>query len=144
MSNTVQRVNHALITTASKTAFNPLTTAPLLWLLTKSPAGIRDRLLNSLSFLRDEQKLATIIKSLKWLLALGVLGKVNAKLNEIALNAWRIKSELKRWQWNKEVAVITGGCSGIGLLVVKGLLKKGVKVAILDIQQLPATLQGCM
>jgi all-trans-retinol dehydrogenase (NAD+) len=37
---------------------------------------------------------------------------------------------------------VTGGCSGIGELLVKKLVKKGVKVAVLDIQQLPPSLQS--
>jgi all-trans-retinol dehydrogenase (NAD+) len=39
--------------------------------------------------------------------------------------------------------VVTGGCSGIGELVVKRLIGRGIKVAVLDIQELPASLQGC-
>jgi NAD(P)-dependent dehydrogenase (short-subunit alcohol dehydrogenase family) len=142
MSKGVQYVNDFLFGTVPKVAFNPIVVGPLLWALTRAPASVRERLIDSVSILRDEEKLVTIIKSLKWLLALGVVGKVNAKLNDVALNAWRLKSEKTKWQWNKEIAVVTGGCSGIGLLIVKGLVKKGVRVAILDIQQLPATLQG--
>ena len=64
-------------------------------------------------------------------------------LNTAALNAWRLKSEKRRWDWKKEVAVVTGGCSGIGEVVVKGLMKKGVKVAVIDIQPLPDSLKNC-
>jgi len=39
------------------------------------------------------------------------------------------------------VAVVTGGCSGIGAVVVRGLMRNGVKVAVLDIQPLPKSLQ---
>lgn len=144
MSQSVQYVNDVLLGTVPKVIFNPVIVGPLLWTLTRAPASIRERLINSVAILRDQEKLANIIKTLKWFLALGVAGKVNAKLNDVALNAWRLKSEKNRWQWNKEIAVVTGGCSGIGLLIVKGLIKKGVRVAILDIQQLPPSLQGCM
>ncbi|KAF2205405.1 NAD(P)-binding protein [Delitschia confertaspora ATCC 74209] len=142
MSRPLQRTNNILVSAIGKTALNPLVTASLLYLLTKSPTAIRERLFNSVALLRDETKLVTIIKTLRWLLVLGLIGKANTKLNEIALNAWRIKSEKKRWEWNREIAVVTGGCSGIGELVVKGLVRKGVRVAILDIQMLPASLQG--
>ncbi|KAK7178016.1 short-chain dehydrogenase reductase [Paraphaeosphaeria sporulosa] len=67
--------------------------------------------------LRNPETLARITKLLRWLLALGLVRTVNKKLNQLALNA------------------------GIGLLTVKRLILKGVKVAILDIQQLPPALQ---
>lgn len=35
--------------------------------------------------------------------------------------------------WDNEVAVVTGGSSGIGALTVMGLAEKGVRVAVLDI-----------
>lgn len=37
------------------------------------------------------------------------------------------------WDWEKEVVVITGGCGGIGALVVSKLAAKNIKVVILDI-----------
>lgn len=68
---------------------------------------------------------------------------MNKQLNRIALNAWRVRSEKKRWIMNQEIAVVTGGCSGIGERIVKGLVNQGVRVAVLDIHQLPLGLQGC-
>jgi hypothetical protein len=68
---------------------------------------------------------------------------VNRQLNHAALNAGRWTSEKKRWKWDSEVAVVTGGCSGIGELTVRRLVGRGIKVAVLDIQQLPPSLQGC-
>lgn len=127
----------------SHVALNPVVTASLLWVLTRGPPNVRDPLLNRISSLRNPQTLARVVKALKWLLALGVTGTVNQQLNKLALNAWRLKNEKKRWDWSKEIAVVTGGCSGIGELVVKRLIGKGVKVAVLDIQQLPPSLQGC-
>ncbi|KAL5383458.1 hypothetical protein DPSP01_005857 [Paraphaeosphaeria sporulosa] len=126
----------------SHVALNPVVTGALLWVLTKGPASVRDRLINSVSALRNPDTRARVTKLLRWLLALGVVRTVNTKLNQLALNAYRTNSEKKRWKWNEEVAVVTGGCSGIGMLTVKRLLLKGVKVAILDIQQLPPALQG--
>jgi NAD(P)-dependent dehydrogenase (short-subunit alcohol dehydrogenase family) len=93
--------------------------------------------------LRDPIRHATIIRALKWLLTFGLLKNVNKTLNQIALNSYRLRPETARWKWDKEVAVVTGGCSGIGSLIVKRLVNKGVTVAILDIQQLPPALQGC-
>ena len=76
------------------------------------------------------------------MLALGVVGSVNKKFNQLALNAYRGNDERKRWVWKQEIAIVTGGCSGIGLLLVKRLLQRGVKVAILDIQELPPALES--
>ena len=85
-----------------------------------------------------------ILKSLKVLLVLGLLGTLNRKLNEKALNSGRWTAEKSKWNLSEEIAVITGGCSGIGELIVKGLVKKGVKVVVLDIQTLPLPLEGSM
>lgn len=137
------RVQNLLSMSISRIALNPTFTGTLLWILTKAPETIRQRLFSRFATLRDPVKLAKIVKALKALLALGLLGAVNRQFNKIALNAWRLKSEKKNWNLNQEIAVVTGGCSGIGELIVKGLFKKGVKVAVLDIQPLPKSLQGC-
>jgi NAD(P)-dependent dehydrogenase (short-subunit alcohol dehydrogenase family) len=50
---------------------------------------------------------------------------------------------MKKWDWKREVAVVTGGCSGIGLEIVKQLMRKGVKVAVFDIQPVPKAIEGC-
>ncbi|KAF2736875.1 dehydrogenase/reductase SDR family member 8 precursor [Polyplosphaeria fusca] len=142
MSVVLWRLSDVLSHTASTLALNPVFTASLLYILTKGPPTIRDRLFSRFAALRDPQRLTTIVKVLKWLLGLGLLRNVNGHLNKIALNAWRLRSEKNRWHWNQEIAVVTGGCSGIGERVVKGLVKKGLRVAVLDIQQLPPTLQG--
>jgi NAD(P)-dependent dehydrogenase (short-subunit alcohol dehydrogenase family) len=45
--------------------------------------------------------------------------------------------------WDSEIAVVTGGSSGIGAEIVKCLVRKGVQVAVLDIQPLPKDMDGC-
>lgn len=69
---------------------------------------------------------------------------MNRKLSDVALNngRWTAWSEKKRWKWDEEVAVVTGGCSGIGELIVKGLAGRGVRVVVLDINGLPGRLRG--
>lgn len=69
-------------------------------------------------------------------LGLSVLRLVNNALNSWALNNWNVKAD-SRWKWDKEIAVVTGGCGGIGRELVAGLVRKGVRVAIFDIQALP-------
>lgn len=139
----ILRLQNLLSLFISHGALNPVVTGSLLFLLTKSPLQVRQQLYSRISSLQNPQRLAKVLKTLVVLLALGVLRKTNEQFNKVALNAGRWSSEKKRWNLKQEVAVVTGGCSGIGLLIVKGLVKKGVRVAVLDVQQLPATLQGC-
>lgn len=138
------RLQNLLSLSISHLALNPVVTASLLYLLTKGPTQVREHLVSRIASLRDPQRLATILKVLKGLLALGVLGTVNKKLNSAALNSGRWTSEKSRWNLNKEIAVVTGGCSGIGELIVRELIQRGVTVAVLDIRQLPVSLQGSM
>lgn len=87
----------------------------------------------------------TIIKPiLQTLLGLGVLRTLNAGLNALATNNWRLSSSPPSgtWDWPNEIAVVTGGCSGIGLALVQGLTARGVRVAVLDIQSPPPVLQA--
>ena len=51
----------------------------------------------------------------------------------LLVNHWIRKSDIARWNWPKEIAVVTGGSGGFGLLIVKGLAAKGVRVAVLDV-----------
>lgn len=143
MSVAVQRVLNLLTQVVGHVALNPAISAALLFILTKGPPSVRDRLTSRIAALRDPTKYANVLRILKWCLALGLTGVVNRRLNSIALNAGRLSSEKSRWTWSREIAVVTGGCSGIGELVVKRLINKGIRVAILDIQQLPPRLQGC-
>ncbi|KAH7152035.1 hypothetical protein B0J13DRAFT_658357 [Dactylonectria estremocensis] len=64
-----------------------------------------------------------------------------AALNSWATNGWRITAH-KGWRWSEEIAVVTGGCGGIGKELVTGLVKKGVRVAILDVIPAPEEFNG--
>lgn len=144
MSAALTRVSNLLSLSISHLALNPAVAASLLYILTKGPVSLRLHLASRFAALRDPIRHAIIIKALKWLLTLGLLRNVNKTLNHLALNSYRLRPETARWKWDKEVAVVTGGCSGIGSSIVKKLVNKGVTVAILDVQQLPPALQGCM
>ncbi|KAF1944859.1 dehydrogenase/reductase SDR family member 8 precursor [Clathrospora elynae] len=142
MSAAVQRVSNLLTLSIGHVALNPIVTGAILWVLTKGPPQVRSKLTSRISALRDPIRYAQILKALKWCLAFGITGVVNKQLNHVALNAGRYRSDKARWDWNREVAVVTGGCSGIGELVVMRLMNRGIRVAVLDVQQLPPSLQG--
>ncbi|KAJ2986757.1 hypothetical protein NUW58_g4876 [Xylaria curta] len=75
------------------------------------------------------------------LLGLGVMRSLNTALNTWAMNNWRVTAN-DGWVWDQEVAVITGGSGDIGQALVEGLTAKGVRVAVLDIQEPPDRLKN--
>lgn len=74
-------------------------------------------------------------------LGLTIFNLLNKVLNTWSLNNWRATAD-KRWRWDREVAVVTGGCGGIGKELVLGLVRRGVKVAIFDVQPLPKDMEA--
>lgn len=76
---------------------------------------------------------------LRTLIALGLLRALNKALTTLAQNNWHLTAPAT-WDWPNELAVVTGGSSGIGLSIVRGLVVKGVRVAIVDLQPPPADL----
>ena len=75
---------------------------------------------------------ATAWKHLKTLLILGLADKVSAWLDNAVTNNWANDT----YVWSQEVVVVTGGSDGIGKIVVHLLAEKGIKVAVLDVQEL--------
>ncbi|KAF9885295.1 hypothetical protein FE257_013096 [Aspergillus nanangensis] len=82
-----------------------------------------------------------LLQVVKVLAGLAVLRRVNAAANRRALN----NGVSDRYDWNREVVVLTGGSNGIGKQVALLLASRGIKVAILDIQapqdELPPTVR---
>ncbi|XP_014553504.1 hypothetical protein COCVIDRAFT_107492 [Bipolaris victoriae FI3] len=142
MAAALQNLVNLVATSATHVALNPIVTTALLWILTKGPLQLRRQLTNRIPALRDSTQYAHIVKALKVCLAFGAARVLNKQLNHVALNSGRLRSDKARWNWSREVAVVTGGCSGIGELVVKRLISKDIRVAILDIRQLPPSLQS--
>ena len=120
--------------TLSGAMVNPFVTGTLLWgvIRARSDIEIRTGLTGYKAFLT----------LLKVLLAWGTLKRINARLNSIALNHWKLRSDKAKWNWSNEVAIVTGGCSGFGLLVTERLVRQGVKVAVIDVSPFPDRLQG--
>ncbi|KAF5015911.1 hypothetical protein F66182_12579, partial [Fusarium sp. NRRL 66182] len=102
-----------------------LTTAQNLFLdlVQKLPPPVQSVLLSS-----------TTRNVLAVVLALSILRTFNRVLSSFVLNNWTSD----KYDWSREVVLLTGGCSGIGQHVAHSLASKGVKVIVADIQE-PAT-----
>lgn len=120
----------------SRIVFNPYISGPLLFLVTRNSSAVQETLHRYLS----EQNIILVTKWLKYLLGLGILSRVNRMLSRRADDKWVRGNDRKAWNWPNEVVVVTGGSNGIGARVSEILAKKGVKVAVLDVQPLGAEL----
>lgn len=124
----------------------PLVPTALLYALTKAPLEYRSRALQLLSRAGlSPQRIAQLIKSLKFLIALGLARRVNDVLNRLALNHWQLFGKPGapyNWDGAKkpELVVVTGGCSGFGYEMVKSF-SKHARVIILDISPVPEELK---
>ncbi|KAL2211139.1 NAD(P)-binding protein [Sarocladium strictum] len=85
----------------------------------------------------DRQRYAFILRVL---FGISLARFINKKLSSFAANAWRVRAA-DGWEWRNEIAVVTGGSGGIGRNIAERLAKLGVKVAILDVMELPAALE---
>lgn len=77
------------------------------------------------------------MRRLKILIYLGLIRWLNGILNRGVLDNW----SSDKYNWKKEVVVVTGGSDGIGKKVVMLLARSGVKVIVLDVQ--PLTFEDC-
>ncbi|KAL2834498.1 hypothetical protein BDW59DRAFT_48220 [Aspergillus cavernicola] len=113
-----------------RTVLSPWKTVPLILLAHYTSKGQETSLQHAKAF-----------QALKILATLGVLRRVNAWLNHRAIN----NAVSDRYDWHREVVVLTGGSNGIGKQVATLLGNRGIKVAILDIQApqdtLPSTVR---
>lgn len=121
---------------------SPYFTGPLLWVLCGAPSSIQLPVFRLLGRLGPFVFAPRAVFAVKLLFGIGILRKVNNWLNRVATNGWRVRDDKARWDWSKEIAVVTGGCSGIGEVVVKGLVAREVRVVILDVQPLPERLEN--
>lgn len=125
------------------TLFNPVITGPLLYIFTIAPQGIQQPILQSLNTYVSYVVLERAVIALKLLFALGIISTLNAFFSELAQNNFRWKSEQHRYDWPKEIAVVTGGASGFGRLISEGFASHGLRVMALDIHDsLPAEMQS--
>lgn len=119
-----------------------LASATALFLLIRSSPSTQRTILEYLQKLPFTIAPSSLITGLKWLLALSLTKYVSSTLSGIALNNWKVFADTSRWNWSEEIAVVTGGCSGIGEEITKALAAKGVKVVVLDMAPLPDRLKN--
>ncbi|KAF2750209.1 NAD(P)-binding protein [Sporormia fimetaria CBS 119925] len=134
------------IDTVKYVAREPVLTGGLLYLLTRGPPHIRERILqpfrNNLLSANGAARLASLITILKLLTAWGAVKKANKALNRLALNNWtlgRPGASFRFGNTKEEIVVITGGSSGFGYEMVKGF-SKYARVIVLDVSPFPAEL----
>lgn len=104
-----------------KTVLNPALTIPLLLLAKYTAFGQQ--------FAYSHRR---TLRSFNILVYWGLLRWLNNFLNRRALS----NGVSDKYDWSKEVVVVTGGSDGIGKEVVKLLAASKVKVAVLDVQPL--------
>lgn len=68
---------------------------------------------------------------LGFILAYSLFKNFNRILSSFVLNNW----SSDKYDWSREIVLLTGGCSGIGQSVAKDLAGRGIKVIIADIQE---------
>jgi NAD(P)-dependent dehydrogenase (short-subunit alcohol dehydrogenase family) len=137
-----------MIDSATGMILSPFLTGPILLSLTYYPDTVRGVIATVAKHLPEPVAVSLsslpqppAITALRILVALGLLRTVNQALNTIASNSWRLTAA-RGWDWPNEIAVVTGGSSGIGKGIVERLAALGVRVAVLDIQGLPKEMQG--
>jgi all-trans-retinol dehydrogenase (NAD+) len=138
----------SIVTSRIKDAIHePLLTGALLYVLTRGPLHIRERLLRpfrtTILAKNGAVKIASFITLLKILTGINVVRRVNGALNSLAWNKWRLigrsGAPFRFGPGKEELVIITGGSSGFGYEMVKGF-SKHARVVVLDISAFPQEL----
>lgn len=101
-----------------KTALNPAVTLLFILLARYTKKGSDLSILHSTAFSR-----------LKTLFYFGLVRLASGYFDSGVLDNW----SKDKYDWEKEIVLITGGAGGIGGQVVKLFAEKGIKVVVLDV-----------
>ncbi|KAH1489045.1 hypothetical protein LV164_006432 [Aspergillus fumigatus] len=71
-------------------------------------------------------------KALTAALVYVALRQTNRLLSQWSINNWQ---RAHPWQGDRELVLVSGGCSGIGKQIMEDLARKGIRVVILDINE---------
>jgi len=115
-----------LLKIIGKTALNPFLVLPFLLLARFTKKGEDLSILHPLAFSR-----------VKTLFYFGLARWLSNWYSRGVLNNWVDD----KYDWDKEIVVVTGGAGGIGGHIVQFLAEKNIKVVVLDIQ--PLTYTAC-
>jgi all-trans-retinol dehydrogenase (NAD+) len=122
--------------------FSPVVTGAALLVLLKGPESIQRPVYDYLYQILKPHNIERLITTLKWLFAYGMIKNVNEAFNQFARNNFSLRSAKANWDWDNEIAVVTGSSSGFGALFSKDLAAKGIHVIAIDINPLPPHLQN--
>lgn len=131
------------IETFKHASTEPIITGGLLYVLTRSPPHVRERVLapfrNNLLSKNGASRIAIVITVLKFLTVVGILKRINRSLNRLALNNWSFGRPGAAFEFGNaktELVLITGGSSGFGYEMTK-TFSKTARVVVLDISPFP-------
>jgi phosphoglycerate dehydrogenase-like enzyme len=71
-------------------------------------------------------------KALTVALVYGALRQTNRVFSRWSMNNWQ---SAHPWQGDRELVLVSGGCSGIGKQIMEDLASQGIRVVILDINE---------
>lgn len=123
-----------------KLPYTPIILGAAVYLLNDGPASLRIPILDRIRSLLSPQQVTSLVGYLRSAFlttaVYDAVWYVNSFLNNLALNNFR-RADTSKWNWSQEIAVITGGASGLGKGFAQELASKGVRVAILDVSPPP-------